>query len=216
VIVSLVLILIGAAIAVAPWGVRLTDGVVARARAQEADAWSRRHVGADASGAGMSANGQTVVAPGTEGYLLVIPRIGLRAVVRELEPTVFSGRNTPTLRRYGLGQVPYTRQLRNVSPGAEGTAAIAGHRTTSGAPFRHINRLRPGDLIIIRKQGTEQRWVVLGSQTVAPNAVDVIMSRPGTRSLVILACSPPFSARERLVVHARLTHESIRAEVLVD
>jgi sortase A len=158
----------------------------------------------------------TVVTPGRDGYLLLIPSIGLRAVVRELEPAVFSGRNTPALKRYGLGQVPYTSVLRNVSPGAVGTAAIAGHRTTSGAPFRHLNRLRPGALIIVRKGGVEQRWVVVRSQTVPPGAVEAIASRPGTRSLVLLACSPPFSARERLIVHARLQDERTSAEGRVE
>jgi len=178
---------------------------------RETVAWVRQHDSPSARGATAAPAQKTVIAPGTEGYLLVIPKIGLRAVVRELGPDVFSGRNTPALKRYGLGQVPYTRYLRNVSPGADGTAVIAGHRTTSGAPFRHINRLTPGDSIMIRKMGIEQEWVVVSSVTVPPSAVDVIKSRPGVRSLVILACSPPFSAKERLVVHARLKQETVGA-----
>lgn len=157
----------------------------------------------------MASARKTVVAPESDGYLLVVPKIGLQAIVRELEPDVFSGRNTPTLKRYGLGQVPYTRYLRNGSPGAEGTSVIAGHRTTSGAPFRHLNRLRPGDIIIIRKMGVEQQWVVEGSVIVPPSAIEIIRSRPGTRKLAILACNPPFSAKERLVVNARLKQETV-------
>ena len=144
-----------------------------------------------------------VIEPGARGYLLEIPRIGVRVIVRELEPEVFSGRNTPLLRRYGVGQVPYTRNLRNVSPGAVGTAAVTGHRTTSGAPFRLIDRLRPGDTIVIRKGNRRQHWVVERSITVRPDEVQAIASRPGTRRLVLLACNPPFSARERLIVYAR-------------
>ena len=34
-------------------------------------------------------------------------------------------------------------------PGAPGTAAIAGHRTTYGAPFRHLDKLRAGDPVTI-------------------------------------------------------------------
>ncbi len=145
-----------------------------------------------------------VITPGDEGYLLLIPKIGVRAIVHTLEPTVFSGHNTPMLKRYGVGQIPYTPDLRNVSPGADGTAAITGHRTTSGAPFRHIDRLQQGDLIIIRKSALEQRWRVASSTTTAPSQVKAIRSVPGARRLVVLACDPPFSARERLIVYASI------------
>jgi sortase A len=107
-----------------------------------------------------------------------------------------------------VGQLPYTQDLRNVSPGAEGTAVITGHRTTSGAPFRHIDQLSPGDVIIIRSGTLEQRWEVVYSTTVAPTQTDAIRSFPGVRRLVVLACNPVFSARERLVVYSRLAQES--------
>lgn len=140
-------------------------------------------------------------------YLLEIPKIRLRAVVPELEPYVFSGRNTPKLRRYGLGQVPYTAKLRNVSPGNEGTAAIAGHRTTYGAPLRNLHLLGPGDTILLRKNGYVQRWEVVHLATVPANALYAIRSSPRTRRLAILACSPPFSARNRVIVYAKLVSE---------
>jgi LPXTG-site transpeptidase (sortase) family protein len=188
---------------------QLADGVIARSQSGETARWMRLHDRASAAEpTGSTAVKGTVIKPGKEGYLLVIPKLRLRMVVRELEPDVFLGRNTPTLKRYGLGQVPYTHQLRNVSPGGSGTAAITGHRTTSGAPFRHIDRLRAGDVIIVRKRNLEQSWTVVGSAVVPPSAVGAIKSRPGTKRLVLLACTPPFTARERLLVNARLTREA--------
>ena len=208
--VPLALILFGGVLAFgAPSIIQLSDHHVARARVRETETWARRDESTSPQAATATSTRQTVVVPDRDGYLLVIPKIGLRVIVRELEPDVFSGRNTPTLRRYGLGQVPYTHYLRNGSPGAEGTAAIAGHRTTSGAPFRAIDRLRSGDIIIIRKMGIEQQWVVEGSTVVPPSAIEVIKSRPGTRKLALLACTPPFSAKERLVVNARLKQETV-------
>jgi LPXTG-site transpeptidase (sortase) family protein len=85
---------------------------------------------------------------------------------------------------------------------------IAGHRTTSGAPLRDIDLLERGNIIIIRKMGVEQRWVVEDSVIVPPSTIEIIRSRPGTRKLVILACNPPFSVEERLVVSARLGQEA--------
>lgn len=201
---SFILILSGGILALGASSiVHFNDRRIAAARQHETEAWIRRYDSTLRPQVTTSRARGAVIVPGKEGYLLVIPKIGLQAIVRELEPQVFSGRNTPALRRFGLGQVPYTRSLRNVSPGADGTAAVTGHRTTSGAPFKHIDRLRPGDAIFIRKGGAEQEWIVVRSATVPPSAVGAIRSRPGSRSLVILACDPPFSANARLIVYAR-------------
>lgn len=204
-------IVIGGALGVGTsYLVSLVDGQIHRTRQQETAAWIQRYDPPTARPAPQKIVRKTVIVPGTEGYLLEIPKIGVRSIVRELEPEVFSGKNTPRLKLYGLGQVPYEHYLQNVSPGAEGTAAIAGHRTTSGAPLRHIDRLAPGDVIIIRKQGLEQQWTVTHSITVPPSAVETIRSRSTSRRLAILACTPPFSDKERLVVYAQLAQESVR------
>ncbi|HEY3247337.1 MAG TPA: class E sortase [bacterium] len=178
-------------------GIRLWDAYLARQRGVEAARWLRDH---ESPAPAVRAS---VIEPGADGYLLEIPKIGLRIVVRSLEPDVFSGKNTALLKRYGVGQIPYSASLRNVSPGASGTAAITGHRTTSGAPFRNINQLGPGDRIIIRKGRLVQQWEVVYTTTVVPSQVEAIKSYPGVRRLVILACNPPFSARQRLIVYAR-------------
>lgn len=212
-ILSCVLILGGILALGASSIVQLIDSQIARTRERETAAWIQEHDSASARADTAGPARKTVIVPGGEGYLLEIPKIGLRAVVRELEPEIFSGKNTRALKRYGLGQVPYTQYLGNVSPGADGTAAITGHRTTSGAPFRHIDRLRPGDAIVIRKGGVEQQWAVVYSAIVPPSAVEAIRSRPGSTRLAILACDPPFSARERLVVYARLMQEAVKASV---
>lgn len=221
-LLSAALILIGSAFIVlggalglgTSYLVSLLDGQITRTRQQEIDAWIQRHDPPTPHPVPQKTVSKTVIVPGPEGYLLEIPRIGVRSIVRELEPEVFSGKNTPLLKLYGLGQVPYMQYLQNVSPGAEGTAAIAGHRTTSGAPLRHLDRLAPGDIILIRKQGLEQQWTVTHSITVTPSAVETIRSRSATRRLALLACTPPFSDKERLVVYAQLAQEGARASAL--
>lgn len=180
-----------------PAALQLSDWYAARRHEAEVARWLQQSRSVPRPAA------TTVIEPGPEGYLLEIPRIGVRAIVHELKPQVFSGRNTPRLREFGVGQVPFTSNLRNVSPGADGTAAVTGHRTTSGAPFRHIDRLRPGDLVVVRKGGLEQRWAVERSVSVPPHEVQAIASHPGVTRLALLACNPPYSARERLIVYAR-------------
>ena len=179
------------------------DGAAARAHDAATARWITLHVAVNIvrSDGGVEAG---VIRPGRDGYLLVIPRIGLRLVVRMLEPVVLAGVNTPTLRRDGAGQVPFTAELRNVSPGEDGTAVIAGHRTTSGAPFRHLDVLRPGDLITLRQATAVQQWRVDRSAVISPLDLGAIRSHAGVRRLVLLACTPPFSARARLMIDARL------------
>ena len=180
------------------------DAYVARVRQAETARWIALHLPSKVARPADRV-GASVITPGRDGYLLEIPRIGVRLVVHMLEPAVLNGVNTPTLRHYGAGQVPSTAALRDVSPGEDGTAVIAGHRTTSGAPFRHLDSLKPGDIILLRQGAAIQRWRVDATAVISPSDLDAIRSHPGVRRLVLLACTPPFSARARLMIDARLT-----------
>jgi len=100
--------------------------------------------------------------------------------------------------RKGPGHFPETPL-----PGARGTVAIAGHRTTYGAPFRDIDRLRRGARIFIDMPYGRFTYSVEGTRIVSPKAVSV--TRPvGYDRLVLVACHPKYSAAQRIVVFARL------------
>jgi sortase A len=88
-------------------------------------------------------------------------------------------------------------------PGAPGTTAIAGHRTTYLAPFRHLDRLDRGDEIVVRMPYGRFTYAVEKTRIVAPTRVDVIQ-RVRYDRLVLSACHPLYSAAQRLVVFARL------------
>ncbi len=196
--IALVLIALGALSAFGPTlAINAMDAHVAGIHRAETARWIAAHV------PGGVARSTDAITPGRDGYLLEIPRIGVQLVVHMLEPVVLSGVNTPTLRHYGAGQVPFTAALRDVSPGEDGTAVIAGHRTTYGAPFRHLDALRRGDVIVVRRGTAIQQWRVEKSAVISPLNLDAIRSQPGVRRLVLLACTPPFSARARLMIDAR-------------
>jgi sortase A len=205
--IALALIVAGVGLIFGPTlAINLWDAHIARLRAVRTAQWMAKHLRPTAVPPRTSpkAAETPVIAPGGAGYLLEIPRLGLRLVVHMLEPVALTGVPTPVLTRYGLGQIPYTTALRNVSPGGDGTTAIAGHRTTHGAPFRHLDTLKPGDLILVRKGAQVQQWVVEQQAVIAPTDVEAIRSHPGVRRLVLLACTPPFSAKSRLMISARL------------
>jgi sortase A len=88
-------------------------------------------------------------------------------------------------------------------PGIPGTTAVAGHRTTYLAPFRHIDALRPGQPIVLEMPYARLTYRVIGSRVVLPTDVSVL-DPVGYSRLLLSACTPLFSASHRLIVFARL------------
>ncbi len=88
-------------------------------------------------------------------------------------------------------------------PGVPGTTAIAGHRTTYLAPFRHIDALHRGERIVLEMPYGRFTYSVIGSHVVLPTDVSVL-DPVGYSRLVLSACTPLFSASHRLIVFARL------------
>ena len=88
-------------------------------------------------------------------------------------------------------------------PGQRGTVGIAGHRTTYGAPFRRLDRLRPGNRIVVTMPYGRFTYRVERTRAVFPTEVWVKRTVSYDR-LIVSASHPPYSARQRLVVFARL------------
>jgi sortase A len=81
--------------------------------------------------------------------------------------------------------------------------AIAGHRTTYLAPFRHIDALAPGDQIMVKMPYGQFTYVVQYHKIVVPTALWVTKD-VGYERLVLSACNPLYSAAQRIIVFARL------------
>jgi sortase A len=123
---------------------------------------------------------------------LVVRRMGLRVIFVQ-------GTNWAHDLSKGPGHYKQTSV-----PGLGRTTAIAGHRTTFGAPFRHIDRLHRGDLVVLELPYGTFRYRVLGHRVVASNDWSIIRQR-GFDELVLSACHPLYSASHRWVVFARLS-----------
>lgn len=101
-----------------------------------------------------------------------------------------------------------------VQPGQPGNAAIAGHRTTYGAPFHRIDELQPGDEIKVQTlQGLFTYEVIdqgggIGHQIVTPDGTHVLDDF-GDNRLTLTACHPKYSARQRIIVFAKLVGEPV-------
>jgi sortase A len=128
--------------------------------------------------------------PGDPMGRIVMPAIGVSEVVVE-------GTGSGDLRK-GPGHYPATPL-----PGERGTVAIAGHRTTYGAPFRRIDQLARGDRIELRMPYGRFSYRVERTRIVEPTEVSVT-DRVAYDRLVLSACHPLYSAAQRIVVFARL------------
>ena len=127
--------------------------------------------------------------------LLSIPSIGMAGTA------VVEGTGESQLQE-GPGHYPGTPL-----PGESGNAAIAGHRTTYGAPFYSLDALHPGDAIVVQTaQGIFQYQVVL-TKLVDPSDTSVLQPTP-LPELTLTTCNPRYSASQRLVVQA-LLHASV-------
>jgi sortase A len=119
-----------------------------------------------------------------------IPKIGV-------DKTVVQGVGLADLRK-APGHYPETPM-----PGEQGNAAIAGHRTTYGAPFNRLDELAAGDEILVTTVKGSYTYTVAGLKVVKPNQVEVLNPTP-TPTLTLTTCNPKYSAKERLVVVANL------------
>jgi sortase A len=116
-----------------------------------------------------------------------------RLTARGIDAIVVMGDSAADLRK-GPG-------LWHARPGDGRTSVISGHRTTYGAPFRHLDGLRRGDrLRLVTPYGTFT-YRVTATRIVDP--VDVSVTRDvGRERLVLTACHPVYSAAQRIVVFA--------------
>lgn len=132
--------------------------------------------------------------------VMYVPRLGsdwAREVAEGISPS-------KVLNSRRIGHYPAT-QL----PGAIGNFAVAGHRTTYGAPFKDIDQLRLGDKLYLQTQDGYYTYSFRNLEYVSPHGVGVLEPVPqrvgevATESvLTITSCNPRFSAVERIIAYA--------------
>lgn len=86
-------------------------------------------------------------------------------------------------------------------PGGGTTVAIAGHRTTHTRPFRHLDELVRGDLIVVTSAGRRFKYRVSGRRVFPASDLHIADRRPH-EVLILSTCTPPGSDAYRMVVYA--------------
>ena len=119
---------------------------------------------------------------------LRVPRLGLNAIV-------VNGTDHDSLTK-GPG-----RYTKSYVPGEGQLVYIAGHRTTYGAPFAHIERLRKGDPVTFELPYATFFYRVRNTAIVPSGDVQRLRSH-GREVIALQACHPRFFATERYIVYA--------------
>ncbi|MGZ2360311.1 class E sortase [Streptomyces sp. 372A] len=113
------------------------------------------------------------------------------------------------------------KPLRTAMPSdKQGNFALAGHRNTHGEPFRYINRLKPGDPIVVETREAYYTYEMTSvlPQT-SPSNVSVIapvpkqsgFTGPG-RYITLTTCTPEFTSTYRLIVWGKMVDERPRSK----
>lgn len=142
--------------------------------------------------------------PGAAAFKLRIPRIDFDQIVVE-------GVGTEDLHK-GPGHYPSCREgfdhplcteFEEMWPGEKGRVIVSGHRTTYGAPFYNLDKLRAGDEVITETRWGDFTYEVTKTEIVQPDSLAIAIQNDEAE-IVLTTCNPRFSAAQRLIVYARL------------
>jgi sortase A len=120
----------------------------------------------------------------------------LRIPALGVDEIVVNGTDTNSLKR-GPG-----RYLQSAVPGQGELVYVAGHRTTYGAPFSRIDRLKQGDRVIVELPYATFEYRITGHRIVAATELSVLKSK-GFEQLALQACHPRFFATQRYIAYAK-------------
>jgi len=98
----------------------------------------------------------------------------------------------------GVGQ-----HIGSADPGQEGNVVLSAHNDVYGELFRYLDKLQPGDQVILYTQQRQYTYIVDHTVLVEPTAVEV-MASTGSPTVTLISCYPYLVDKQRIVVFARL------------
>lgn len=93
--------------------------------------------------------------------------------------------------------------VNSANPGERGNLVLAAHNDVYGELFRYLDRLRPGDEVVVYAAQQRYRYVITGSRIVEPTQVEV-MAPTSTPTVTLISCYPYLVDTKRIVVFGEL------------
>ena len=136
-------------------------------------------------------------------YNAPVPTPGPQQAIRIQIPAI--GVDAPIVQGDGWEQLKkgVGQHLGSANPGVRGNLVLAAHNDIFGEIFRDLDRLNPGDLVIIYTNQSSFTYIVVDTKIVAPTMVEV-MAPTSQASTTLISCYPYMKDSKRIVVIARL------------
>lgn len=152
--------------------------------------------------------------PGQGFAILHIPKLDVKVPVAE-------GISKPKVLDRGMVGHYAEGSLKTAMPSdPQGNFAVAGHRNTHGEPFRYINRLVPGDPVVVETRDAYYTYEMTSALAQTPPTNVAVLkpvpagsgfTSPG-RYITLTTCTPEFTSTYRMIVWGRMTGERPRSE----
>lgn len=94
------------------------------------------------------------------------------------------------------------QNIGSANPGQNGNMVLSAHNDVYGELFRYLDKLAPGDQVILYTQQRQYVYVVDRTAIVEPTAVEV-MASTGSPTVTLISCYPYLVDKQRIVVFAR-------------
>ncbi len=132
-----------------------------------------------------------------------IPTAGVQQAVRIQIPAISV--DAPVVQGDGWEQLKkgVAQHIGTPDPGENGNVVLSAHNDIFGEIFRNLDRLKPGDTIVLSTNQRQYTYVVTGTQIVEPTRVDVMNPTPNA-AVTLISCYPYLIDNQRIVVSAVL------------
>ncbi|MGW3243314.1 class E sortase [Streptomyces sp. NPDC001070] len=151
--------------------------------------------------------------PGQGFAIMYIPKLDVKAPIAE------GVDKHKVLDKGMIGH--YSGDLETAMPwDKKGNFALAAHRNTHGEPFRYVNKLVPGDKVVVETESTYYTYEVTSMlPSTPPSNISVIkpvppgsgFTKPG-RYITLTTCTPEFTSKYRLIVWGKMVDERPRSK----
>lgn len=91
----------------------------------------------------------------------------------------------------------------SANPGQNGNLVLTAHNDVFGEIFRDLDRLVPGDIVIVYTLQRQYIYVVTETRIIAPTEVEVMQPTPDA-SITLISCYPYMVDNQRIVVFGKL------------
>ena len=134
---------------------------------------------------------------------IAVPTAGPEQAIRiqipalNVDAPVVQGDGWEQLKK-GVGQ-----HIGSADPGQNGNVVLSAHDDVYGQLFRYLDRLVPGDRVIIYTQQRQYVYIITGTVIVEPTQVEV-MAPTADPTVTLISCYPYLVNKQRIVVFAKL------------